>query len=253
MSGPFQSIMSLFSPQNAQAQVQPPQTQNGTQAQAPNPAAQVPGTEVSQNAPQKVEEVSPLDAFAGVWDAPKQVEGATPEFNPSQIFNLDATKMQEALGKIDFTSSIQPAQLEAIQAGGPDAVKALMEVMNATSRQTMSHATTVTGKMIEQALTGATGAMERKVESVAKRHQVDAHLRETNPALTHPTTAPMAKLLQQQFTQQNPLASPAEINAKVAEYFAAVGDIASGRASKEQATQEATAKGATDWENYFTQ
>lgn len=251
MAGPFQSIMSLFNPQNAAAQVQPTQTENGQQTQAPTPGAATPGTQVAPNAERAGEEVSPLDAFKEMWQSPKKEEGAPEEFNPSQIFQMDPAKMQEALGKVDFTSAIQPAQLEAIQAGGPEAMKAMMEMLNSTSRQVMSHATTVTGKMIETAMTGASSAMDKKITNVSKNQQLEAHLRESSPALTHPSTAPMAKLLQGQFSQQFPLASPAEINAKVSEYFTLVGNIAAGKDKPDQA-QEAS-KSDTNWEQYFTQ
>jgi hypothetical protein len=247
MSGIFGSVMDLFKPQNAAAQAsqaQPTQTENGQQAQAAQPSMQPAKVE----APAK-EEVSPLDGFKDLWSNPVQKEGDPKPFNPSQIFNLDPNSMKEAVGKIDFASSVTPEQLQAISAGGEDAVKAFAQAMNSVAQTTMTMSTTAAAKMIEQAMTGASGALDSRVDRQVKLHQVSSQLQETNPALNHPAAAPILEGIKQQLVNKYPTASSAEITKLAGEYLSNFASLAAGK--KEEAAQPTSPDQATDWMKYM--
>lgn len=240
----MESVMNFFRPAAAQTPAtelkQPDPTPNGQQAQAANPAAD----------PVKDAKVAdPLADFSKVWEAPVKPEGAAPDFDPGNIFNMNQESMQKALATVDFAGAISEDQLAVIQGGGADAVKALGAMLNNTARQTMAAATQASAKMIETALTGAQGSLDGKISSQVRQQQVNSHLQDTNPLLNHPAAAPMVNALTSQLTQQFPKASPAEIGQKVQEYMNGMAALASGKPG----AAEAAAKSAegTDWEQYY--
>ncbi len=245
----LESVMNFFRPTAAATPAtevqQPQQTAHGQQAQAATP--QTDPTKVTAD---PTAQVSPLDSFSKLWE-PKPVEkDAPPEFDPSNIFSLNQETMAQALAQVDFAKGITEDQVAAVQAGGPDAVKALMEMLNNTARQTMGAATQASAKMIESALTGASGAMDKKINNQVRQNQIASHLQETNPALTHPAAAPMVAALQAQLAAQFPKASPSEITQKVQDYMGAFAAVASGKPEAEAEAAKLTA--GTDWEKYFT-
>lgn len=247
MSG-LESVMNFFRPAAAQTPAtelkQLEQTPNGTQATAANPAADP--TKLQGEAGK---EVSPLDNFANLWEPKKPIEGEVPDFDPSNIFKLNQESMATALAQVDFTKGITEEQVAAIQAGGPEALKALGDMLNNTARQTMGAATQASAKMIESALTGASGAMDKKITTQVRSNQIASHLQEVNPALSHPAAAPMINALQAQLAAQFPKASPQEITQKVTDYMTAFAGIASGK--PEAAAEAAKAAQGTDWEKYY--
>ena len=242
------SVMEFFRPSAAATPVdqlqQPQQTAHGVQATAANP-----GADPTKVAADPSAQVSPLDSFAKVWEAPPKVEGAAPEFDPSNIFQINAENMQQALSQVNFASGITEDQISAITAGGEGAVKALGEMLNNTARQTMGAATQASAKMIEKALTGASGAMDGKINAQVRQNQISSHLQETNPIASHPAAAPLIQGLQHQLAQQFPKASPAEIAQKVQDYMGAFAAVASGKPEAE--AQAAKLAAGTDWEAYF--
>lgn len=244
----IESAMSFFQPRNAAtpaSQMQAPApTPNGTQVQNPNPAADPTNVPADPTA-----QVSPLDSFSKLWE-PKPVDkDAPPAFDPGNIFQLNQESMAQALSTVNFASGISEEQVAAITAGGPDAIKALGEMLNNTARQTMSAATQASAKMIEKAMTSATGAMDTKISNTVRQNQIASHLQETNPALNHPAAAPMVAALQAQLASQFPKSSPAEITQKVQEYMGAFAAVASGKPEAE--AEAAKAAAGTDWESYF--
>lgn len=245
MSGIFGSVMDLFKPQNAaaqQTQVQPPQTENGQQTQAANPS-------MTQAKVEPDKEVSPMDQFGELWKNEPHKEGDPTPFNPSQIFNLDPKSMQEAVGKINFAQSVTPEMLQAIQGGGEESIKAFMQAMNSVAQQTMTMSTTAAAKMIEQAMTGASGAMDDKISKQVKLNQVTSQLQEANPALNHPAAAPILEGIKQQLVNKYPTASPQEIAKLAGDYLSNFAALAAGK--KEEAAAPVSPDEATDWMKYM--
>lgn len=244
---PFTSVMDFFKPQNAAAQadqLQAQQTQNGTQAQPANPSMQPAKVEEP-----KKEEVSPLDQFNDLWKATPTKEGDPAPFNPSQIFNLDPKTMQEAVGKINFAQSVTPDMLQAIQGGGEESMQAFMKAMNSVAQQTMTLSTTAAAKMIEQAMSGASTAMDGKIAQQVKLNQVSSSMQELNPALSHPAAAPILEGIKTQLVNKHPTATPAEITKLANEYLMNFASLAAGK--KEEVAAPVSPDEATDWMKYM--
>lgn len=242
------SVMDFFRPANANIPAtetpQPQQAANGQNATAANPAA-----DPTKVAADPTAQVSPLDTFSNLWEPKKPVEGAPPEFDPSNIFQLNQESMAQALAQVNFASGITEDHIAAITAGGEGAVKALGEMLNNTARQTMGAATQASAKMIEKAMTSASGAMDGKINNQVRQNQIASHLQETNPIVNHPAAAPMIQAMQTQLAAQFPKASPAEIAQKVQDYMGAFAAVATGKPQAE--AEAAKAAQGTDWESYF--
>lgn len=246
------SIMDFFrtTPVAAPQQQQQQQPQNGQQQQPADPSMQ---QQVVADPNASTVVVDPMDSFKDLWAAPAKVEGQEDEFNPSAIFNIDPATMQEAIGKINFAEGVVTQQdLEAITAGGPEAMTAFMKALNGTGAKAMQLATTASAKMVEQAMTRASGAMDKKIASGVKHNQVSSAMQELNPALSHPAAAPMVNALRQQFVNKNPTATPTEITTMISTYLDNFAGIAAGK-KEDPAATAAAAKAAegTDWAKYF--
>ena len=239
------SVMNFFRPAAAQTPVtelnNPATANNGQPTTAANPSA---------DPVKDAKEANPLDGFSKIWEAPVKPEGAAPEFDPGNIFNMNQESMQKALAAVDFAGSITEDQMTAIQGGGQEAIKALGVMLNNTARQTMGAATQASAKMIETAMSGAAGSLDGKISSQVRQQQVNSHLQETNPLISHPAAAPMIQALSTQLTQQFPKASPAEIGQKVQEYMTGLAALASGK--PDALAQAAKSAEGTDWEQYYT-
>jgi len=241
------SLMDFFRPaaqQNPAANQQPAQTTNGQQQQQPNPAM-----DATKQEPDPAAAPDPMKAFEKLWEVKKPEEGAEPEFNPSAIFNTDPEGMQKAVAGINFADMVTEDSLAAIQAGGPEALKAMVSMLNGTASKVMTMATTASAKMIEQGLTKASGALDGKINKQVKLNQVNSHMQELNPALSSPAAAPMVKALTTQFTNQYPLSSATEISAMVKDYMVGFADLAAG---KKEPVQDPATAGQPDWETYFS-
>lgn len=225
---------------------------------APAPAAQPAtvqtsaGQQVTPAAPALTQEpvvVDPMEKFKDLWAPVVKPEGAPADFNPSQIFNLDPKTMQEAVGNINFAEGITPEQLQAIQAGGADAVTVFAQVLNQSSAKAMSLSTQAAAKMIEKAMTEASGAMDKKINTGVKHNQVNTQLQELNPALNSPAAAPMVQALTTQLTNKFPMSSAAEISGMVTEYMTNFAAIAAG---KKEPVVDPVEAAKPDWEAYMT-
>lgn len=246
------SVMDWFRNPAPQAQPQQmPQTQNGQQQQAPTPTMQQ-GQQQPDPTAQSVEPQTPKDpmeSFKDLWAPAAKVEGAEEEFNPSQIFNLDPASVQKAVGQINFADGITEDQLAAISGGGADAVKTFAEILNSSSSKAMAMSTTAAAKMIEQAMTRASGAMDKKIDRSSKLNQVSSQLQELNPALNSPAAAPILEAVKQQLLNKYPTSSSAEITKLATQYLENFAGIAAG---KKEEPKPDPAKQGTDWEAYLT-
>lgn len=243
------SVMDFFrfgaTPQEAPSTAQQPApTQAGQQQTPPTPGLK---QEPVAADPAAVA-VDPMDKFKDMWAPVKPVEGAPAEFNPGSIFNMDQKSIQEAVGQINFAEGINADQLAAITAGGEGALAAFAQVLNQSSAKAMALSTQAAGKMIETALTQASGAMDKKINNGVKLNQVHTQLQELNPALSSPAAAPMVQALTSQLTAKFPMSSSAEISGMVTEYMTNFAALAAGK--KEPVADPATA-GKTNWDAYM--
>ena len=226
------------------AQPQAPQGANGTVQQPADPQMQQPPVAATE-----VNKPDPMDTFKDLWAPAVKVEGDEEDFNPSEIFKIDPESMQAALGKINFAEGVVTQEaLEAVTAGGPGAVQALMGMLNGTGAKAMQMSTMAAAKMVENAMTKASQSMDKKISSGVKLNQVSSAMQELNPALSHPAAAPMVNALKQQFTAKHPTATPTEITTMISSYLDNFAGIAAGKKEEPASTTPA----GTDWAQYFS-
>lgn len=208
---------------------------NGT---VPDNAQTNPATTADANA-------SPLDAFKGLWDIDaKQIEANTPK----PVFSIDHSKLAEAASKNDFSKVITPAMLEKINAGGPEAMQAMMSAMNAMSQKAFADSAFAATQMIEAATNKQRAEFESKLPSLIKNQSVSNSMREESPIFNHPATKPMLDFFQAQLVQKYPNATARELQDLSKQYLT---NFAEGLAPQKK--QEAkTNPGETDWGTFLS-
>jgi len=212
-----------------------PQTPAPTTPATPAPAAaklenqqpsiepvQTPGTEANGIIPNNVPEPekTPLDQFNTLWDTNPDAPAPAGEFKPEA---LDPTKLQEVMSKVNLTGAITPELQARINAGGEDAMAAMLEIVNTTGQTAMVHSATVANKMLESNSTKLMAALEAKIPGLVKAQGVNSALTEKNPIFSNPAVKPFMDATQAQLQLKNPDATPAEITAMTQEYVLAVG------------------------------
>ena len=237
------SVMDLFRP-GAQAPITAAApAPNGQTATQPDPSLQP--TAVTAD-PAAAAVVDPMEGFKDLWAPVAKVEGQEEEFNPSTLFNLDPASIQKSVGAINFADMVTEDQLVAIQAGGPEAVKAFAAALNGTASKVMTLSTTASAKMIESALTRASGAMDKRIDTQTKAHQVSSQLNELNPALSSSAAAPIAAMIKSQILLKHPTATAAEVTSLTNQYLTQFAEVAQG---KKQEVADPT-PGETDWSKF---
>lgn len=240
--------MDLFRP-GAQAPVTPAAPAANGQPQTPaNPSLNQEPVAADQNAAPV--ESNPLDGFKDLWAPVVKQEGEEEDFNPSSMFNLDSASIQKSVGAINFADMVTEDQLAAIQGGGPEAVKAFAAALNGTSQKVMTLATTASAKMIESAMTRASGAMDKRIDKQTKAHQVSSQLQELNPALSSAAATPITAMIKSQILLKHPTASAAEVTQLTNKYLTEFAEAAQGKKPEVEAT---TVPGETDWGSFLTE
>jgi len=187
-----------------------------------------------------------LDKFNDLW---KPAESAS-NGQPNGMFNVDPKQLMDAAKKIDFTKVIQPAQLQAIAAGGPDAMNAFAQALNSVAQTVYAQNAHATAKIVEQAIGKSQDAMRLEMPGQIKRLNVSESLRAENPALTHPAASPILGALEQQMTQKFPNASSMEISKMAQEYLVS---FSKAMQKPEQQAAPGTSTGSkdADWSAYL--
>lgn len=182
------------------------------QPNQPNPAG-------SPGAPQN----EGLDAFKELFTplTPEQM-AAQQNFDPNALFaTLEPAKVQELAGKINYAEGITAEQLQAIQTGGPEAVQALVQALNAVGQRTMTQSLLASAEVTKQALNQANQSLDGRLSSVSRKQAVTDLITSENPMLNHPAAKPIVDALQQAIMAKNPQATPQQIQASVNEYLTA--------------------------------
>lgn len=204
------------------------------QVPAPNPtgATGVPG------------EGANLERFKDMFAAPSAEQlAAQGKFDPSTLFaGMDATKVTEAVGKMNFTSGITSEQLQAIQAGGEQAMQTLGQLLNSTAQSTMSQAMLANAEMIKQAMGQIGGTLDNRINAVSRQQQIRSTIHDGNPLLSNPAVQPMVDALSHAWATKNPTATPQQVKDAVLDYithtFSAVNPQAAGQGKQPEIPRE---------------
>ena len=168
--------------------------------------------------PTNKQEPSPMGTWADLWTMDKPKEGE-PDLNTPFRFNVDEAKVKQQIGTIDFTKSITPEIMQKINAGGPEAMAAMLAAMNTMSQQVLLNATGVTRKITEAGLEAAGTRLESKIPTLVRNQSISNALREDNPLFTNPATAPMLDAIAAQMAAKFPNATPQDIREKSKQYL----------------------------------
>lgn len=126
-------------------------------------------------------------------------KGIFPEVKPEQI--------QASLANADFTTGLQPEQVQKALGGD---VTALMAILNTTARNAVASSMQLSQGLVEH---GVKTGNDRFSASLDSRFR-DLQLRNqnvVNPALNHPLAKGMVQSISSQIANANPRLSPAEV------------------------------------------
>lgn len=195
-----------------------PAASNGTN---PSPTGEgngvVPLQVVDPNVP-----ASPLDSFKDLW----HTDPVDPASLPKPMFDgVTPQKLAEQAKKVDFTKSITPENLAAIQKGGPEALAAMVESMGHVAQTVYAQSAYATTQIVAKAVKDSQAQSESNLPDLVKRLSVREGLRSDNPILKDPALAPIITALETQMTLKNPNASAQDIQDRIGEYLLGIGKV----------------------------
>lgn len=240
-------LSSIFGPstpaQPAPSQPQPGNIPEGTTPSTPQLANTAPNGVVPSQEENKA--AAPLEEFKDLWKNDPNAT-AIPSSTNSDVFqNVNPDDLMKAASQIDFTKVVTPEIIQAIQAGGEEGTKALLQALNKTQQlgyAQSAHATTV---LINKALKDARESfMSELPKHIRDRNTTDL-IKET-PAYSHPAAAPLVESLIRQMQVKYPDASPKELTDMANKYVTQFAD-----AVKPNQKSEAKINPKEDWDSFL--
>lgn len=187
---------------------------------------------------------SPLDPFTKLWEnVPNKDDKTSPAPVP-----LNAEQLQKAMANVDFSDTITPEQLTAIQNGGEEAAAALPVILNTAIRQSMVQSTLINNKLTEKAIADAVASHLAELPAQLRSQTASNHLKDTNPIFNHPAVKPVMEATQAKLMVQHPDATPAELTQMTQDFV-----LAMGQAITPQQVVNDNGVDNTDWEKFMLQ
>lgn len=230
-------------PAQQPAQPQPGNIPEGTTPSVPQLANTAPNGTIPKQEENKA--AAPLEEFKDLW---KNDPNATPSTNPANtdVFqNVNPDDLMKAASQIDFTKVVTPEIIQAIQAGGEEGTKALLQALNKTQQlgyAQSAHATTV---LINKALKDAREQFVSELPKHIRDRNTTDLIKET-PAYSHPAAAPLVESLIKQMQVKYPDASPKELTDMANKYVTQFAD-----AVKPNQKSEAQTNPKEDWDSFL--
>lgn len=183
------------------------------------PNGVVPGSEgLNTPAPAPAAPESPLDPFKTLWDTSPNAKET-----PNAPAVLDPAKLQELIGKADFSNTLTQENLDLIAQGGEGAVTAFTQSMNAVGQQVMLQSTLAADKMVRQAVEAATAAQAAQLPELLKQLNLKNTLQDSNPLYSDPAVKPVMDAVQAQLVTKFPDATPAQLAEMTQNFVKAMG------------------------------
>lgn len=223
------NFSNLFRPtqqvQVAAPQPQAPQPQQQQQPQGPGSSMQP--HNVQQMDPQNISNIpsgasqngnkppaaeNPLDAFKDIWQNP-QNNGDDPFATP--LMSLDANKLREGAGKLDFLQGVDPQLAQQALGGDP---QALGNLINSAVRNAFVMSTQLGTQATEQAITKNNSRYDTRVDGRIREYNL-RNSKSSNPVLQHPAAQPLLENLKQQFARSQPNLSAEEVTQAAEQYL----------------------------------
>lgn len=198
---------------------------------------------------QQLEQNSGVESFKDLWNNTNtEGEPLEDDSDLSSLFTVDPDKINESTSKIDFTQSISPEALEAISAGGEEAVKAFATSMNKVAQEVFSKSMLASGSLVKQAFSKAQDRIDTRASRNFTRLKVSDELTSVNPLLKDPSVAPMVAAVQSQLQRKYPDASADEIRTQAEKYFENFAKLVT-KPAKSSDTPE---RDITDFSDFFS-
>jgi len=200
-------------------------------------------------------EDDPMMDFTKLWENPPIDPKNPPEPEETSFLpKFDPAKIAETLGKIDFSKSALPEELTAITAGGENATKAHISILNKSLRQAMMTMFNVNQRMVESGLTKAQERFLNQVPSHVKNIIVESDLTRDNPIMSNPAYAPLVESTRLRFQEKFPKATPAQVSNAVQKYLTSFVEAATKKEAPQVTDNTKKLKsgaGDADWEKWI--
>lgn len=182
--------------------------------------------------------------FADLWktDDTNQSTQGQPLFNVSREKLLETARLQ------DFKQTVTPEQMAAIQAGGPDAVNAMMDMINGVAQANYAQSVFATTKLIEGALDKSNFAKQDDLATSIRNLNFGENLRGQNPVFSNPVYAPLMETAKNQFQVKYPNATASELQGLAMQYVESMAKQFNAPAV--EATVKKQQLNSTDWSKF---
>ncbi len=225
-----------INPSNDPNKIQPQMTTAQTSQTAPNGIV----PEGGANPP---EQKSPLEEHAKLWE-PTPAE----DKNKNEPEPITPEKMMEAASKVDFTKVLTPEELAKVQAGGEEAQKILINVINKVGQAAYGQSAVVAKKLVDSAVEKEREAFLSSLPSLIKKHALTDPAED--PALQNPAIAPVAAAIKTQLLEKYPKADKAWINQQVGQLLKGAAEMYVPQQKSPEATK---AEEQIDWDEWIKQ
>ncbi len=186
---------------------------------------------------------SPLAEFSNLWDAAP----IDPNGKPTAPKPLDPDELRKIVSQANFTSSITPENLAAIEAGGEGAQKAFVDSLNSVAQQVVIQSTLAANKMTEQAVQAATEAQAATIPDLIKAAHLNSTLVKENPVFSDPAVKPVIEAVQAQLSVKFPTATADQLAEMTQNFVSAMG----AAVSPTPASTVVAPTDDVDWESHF--
>lgn len=220
--------------------------QNPPVPQGATPLNTDPNGVIPQGAEKPADPPSPLAKYEKLWETP----APSKDDSQQQPTGLTPQQMMEAASKVDFSRVVDQESLQKIVAGGEDAAKALVGLLNKTAQTVYGQSTVVASKLIEQQLAEAEQRFASKVPDYVRRSAARDSLVSENPAFKNPAVSGIVEMVQRQFAQKFPNASASELKAMAQEYMSSAAQ-AFGPQQQSGDTSKKKSPDDIDWDNWL--
>lgn len=204
---------------------------------AANPAT-MPGAEGQPNAggPVALTHATTLDAFSNLFKAAPANPNVQrqPTLNDPILAPIDPAAFQEQVKSANFAAAIPQDVLSRAVSGD---VGAFQEAIAIATREAFTAASTMAHGLAESSSREAARRVDAGLD-VRVRNNLIRTQNSDNPALQHPSAAPMVNAVKAQIAAQNPQLSPQDVQQAAENYF--TNFVATfQQPAKQQATQAA--------------
>jgi len=163
---------------------------------------------------------SPMADFATLWDTPTIDPNAAV---PAQPVALTQEAVQKVVANANFAAGVTPEVMAAVAAGGEEAQKAMMAMINSATQQAVTQSIMASNKLNEKAIADALAQQANTLPGLMRDQAATSHLNDLNPLFSNPAVKPVIDATRQQLLQKFPGDTPAQTAEKLQDFIVAMG------------------------------